>query len=65
MKQIRKTWPLKDQAQLLKRLGEMTAGRYTLLDGLRLMELQMTKRQAADLTDTVIRLRKGRRFIKY
>ncbi|MED3628950.1 type II secretion system F family protein, partial [Bacillus subtilis] len=53
MKKIRKVWSLKDQARLLKRLGEMTAGGYTLLDGLRLMELQMNKRQAADLTGSV------------
>lgn len=59
MKKIRKVWSLKDQARLLKRLGEMTAGGYTLLDGLRLMELQMNKRQAADLTDTVTCLREG------
>ncbi len=62
MKKIRKTLPLKDQARLLKRLGEMTASGYTLLDGLRLMELQMNKRQSADLTDTVTRLREGAPF---
>ncbi|MDO3662622.1 competence type IV pilus assembly protein ComGB [Bacillus sp. C28GYM-DRY-1] len=62
MKQIRKTWPLKDQAQLLKRLGEMTAGGYTLLDALRLMELQMNKRQVADLIDAVTRLGEGAPF---
>lgn len=28
MKKIRKVWSLKDQARLLKRLGEMTAGIY-------------------------------------
>ncbi|NTU25112.1 type II secretion system F family protein [Bacillus tequilensis] len=62
MKQIRKTWTLKDQAQLLKRLGEMTAGGYTLLGGLRLMELQMNKRQADALADAVTRLREGAPF---
>lgn len=62
MKQIRKTWKLKDQAQLLKRLGEMTEGGYTLLDGIRLMELQMNKRQVADLADAITRLREGAPF---
>lgn len=62
MKQIRKTWKLKDQAQLLKRLGEMTEGGYTLLDGIRLMELQMNERQVADLADAITRLREGAPF---
>ncbi|WP_121642897.1 competence type IV pilus assembly protein ComGB [Bacillus vallismortis] len=62
MKQIRKTWPLKDQALLLKRLGEMMAGGYTLMDGLRLMKLQLNKRQAAALADAVTRLREGAPF---
>ncbi|MGG1228540.1 competence type IV pilus assembly protein ComGB [Bacillus halotolerans] len=62
MKQIRKVWPLKDQAYLLKRLGEMTAGGYSLLDGLRLMQLQMNKRQRADLANAISRLREGESF---
>ncbi|MCY8639736.1 type II secretion system F family protein, partial [Bacillus sp. S17B2] len=40
----------------------MTAGGYTLLDGLRLMELQLNKRQVADLIDAVTRLREGAPF---
>ncbi|KAF1679640.1 MULTISPECIES: competence type IV pilus assembly protein ComGB [Bacillus] len=62
MRQIRKTWPLKDQAQLLKRLGEMMAGGYTMLDALRLMKLQLNKRQVSDLTDAMLQLREGAPF---
>ncbi|KXZ18509.1 competence type IV pilus assembly protein ComGB [Bacillus nakamurai] len=62
MKRIKKTWPLKDQANLLKRLGEMTEKGYSLIEGLRLLELQLHKRQLAEMTAGIRQLREGDAF---
>ncbi|AYV16255.1 MULTISPECIES: competence type IV pilus assembly protein ComGB [Bacillus] len=62
MKRIKRTWPLKDQAAFLKRLGEMTEKGYSLIEGLRLLKLQLHKRQLAELTDGIRRLREGDAF---
>ncbi|WP_268536786.1 competence type IV pilus assembly protein ComGB [Bacillus atrophaeus] len=62
MKRIKKSWPINDQANLLNRLGDMTENGYNLLDGLRLMELQMNKRQRTEMSAAVNRLREGEPF---
>lgn len=62
MKRIKRTWPLKDQAAFLKRLGEMTEKGYSLIEGLRLLQLQLHKRQLAELKEGIRRLREGDAF---
>ncbi len=46
----------------MKRLGEMTEKGYSLIEGLRSLKLQSHKRQLAELTDGIRRLREGDAF---
>ena len=43
-------WPLRKQAELFEKLGEMMMNGYTLLDALNMLELQFDNKQKADIS---------------
>ncbi|QHZ47650.1 competence type IV pilus assembly protein ComGB [Bacillus sp. NSP9.1] len=52
-------WPVREQAELLEKLGEMIVNGYTLLDALSMLALQLNKHQRADISFGIRKLTEG------
>lgn len=59
MRQIKNRWPVREQAELLEKLGKMMVSGYTLLDALKMLELQLNKKQRADISFGMRKLTEG------
>ncbi|MDA7026957.1 competence type IV pilus assembly protein ComGB [Bacillus sp. CLL-7-23] len=59
MKRNKKRWSVREQADLLKKLGEMMKNGYTLLDALKMLELQMNEKQRKDILMGMRKLTEG------
>lgn len=57
---IKMKWPVREQADLLKKLGDMMKSGYTILDALSMLKLQLNERRRADLTFAMEKLTEGR-----
>lgn len=56
---IKMKWPVREQADLLKKLGDMMQSGYMILDALSMLKLQLNERRRADLTFAMEKLTEG------